>query len=122
MLGLLMLAGLAASCSHTPRGPVAGGNAVEFRINAPGAGNVILVLLPSGRNGMGARKYPARVSGEDVWLASLELAPGEYRYFFMVDSNIQVAGAATRVEKDDFGGTTGILFVTRKPDGTLSIY
>ena len=61
-------------------------------------------------------------SPEGRWTAGLDLIPGEYRYFFLVDGTVTVGKEGGRVEQDDFGGETGVLTVHRTPDGKLKAF
>lgn len=57
-----------------------------------------------------------------LWEAHLDLIPGEYRYFFIVDGHVTVDAETDRIEQDDFGGVTGIVTVLKNTEGGVRIY
>jgi hypothetical protein len=61
-------------------------------------------------------------TGSGAWSTYLELPPGKYSYFFLVDGSPTVGQAKARMVKDDFGGVSGLFTIVRMPDGELEIY
>lgn len=122
LVGLGLTLVMFAACAHAPADPGTEASLVQFSVDAPAASNVILVLLPSRDLGKEGRFYEAAKLTNGLWSAKLPLEPGEYRYFFMVDDRVQLVAKGARVEKDDFGGVTGVLQVRRTSDGALIVY
>ena len=120
LLGVMALTLLA--CSHSPARETASLGSVRFAVESPDAIKVDLVLL-SGRNDRPAMtQIQARRMDEGVWKVEMDLIPGEYRYFFLVDGALTVNSNGNRVEKDDFGGVTGVLRVSRDASGEIQVY
>jgi hypothetical protein len=67
-------------------------------------------------------RIQARRFSGDMWMVEVDLLPGEYRYFFLVDGTVTVNGGRPRVERDDFGGVTGVLRVFRGSNGEIQVY
>ena len=95
---------------------------VHFTIAAPGAQRVTLVLMSSSEGPPMSFEKNAKEQKGGIWIADLDLLPGEYRYFFVVDGSVTVQKGRGRVETDDFGGETGILTVLQGPDGRLIVF
>jgi len=92
---------------------------VRFSILAPEAERVLLVLMRTPVPAPETYEVQAGRGARGVWTASVDLIPGEYRFFFIVDGSITMKGVAGRVEQDDFGGSTGVLTVYPTPEGDL---
>ncbi len=81
----------------------------EFRLKAPQAKRVSVVGT---FNGWDPDAHP--LHGPDrsgVWTLSLPLAPGRYRYMFVVDGVLWIADPnAVASQNDGFGGRNSLLF------------
>lgn len=133
-LAAAVLSGSLAACAHTPgenpavgdRVIAAGGShergSVHFSVHAPEADGVTLILMKSLVLTPVVYEVRATRTSDGIWSADLDLIPGEYRYFFLVDGSVTVNGDGGRVEQDDFGGVTGVLTVDRTPDGQLRAF
>ncbi|NOY86524.1 MAG: hypothetical protein GXP52_04415 [Deltaproteobacteria bacterium] len=121
---LLLVAGFLFGCAGAPfrTGPVADRNFIRFSVEAPRAERVSLVLMKARSIKAAILKVPAEKRHRGIWSASLRLAPGRYRYFFIVDGSITVGTGRGRLERDDFGGVTGVLTVKDLPNGALQVY
>ncbi|MDF1535132.1 MAG: hypothetical protein P1S46_01350 [bacterium] len=110
------------ACSHFPVRDTGSLGSVRFAVRTPGADEVDLVLLRGQTDHPVMVKVLARPLAGDLWVVEMDLVPGEYRYFFLVDGVVTVNGGRSRVEKDDFGGVTGILRVFRGDNGEIQVY
>lgn len=89
---------------------VTGEEAVQFVLVAPGASSVALV---GDFNDWSTSATPMRaVAGNGVWVATVPLDPGRYRYAFVVDDTTWVRdpGAPPALE-DDFGQPNSVVMV-----------
>jgi hypothetical protein len=132
LCALSMFLGLSAACSHVPK--ETGGGKVRFRATSPDKGSVRLsILAPQADRVLLVimrtlvltpviYEVQASRGSEGVWTADMDLVPGEYRFFFIVDGSVTVEGAMGRVEQDDFGGQTGVLKVHRTSEGFLGSF
>ncbi len=111
-----------SACSHAPVRDSGSLGSVRFVVEAPGSAEVDMVLL----RGRTAQPAMSRIQAQplpgDLWTVEVDLLPGEYRYFFLVDGSVTVNGGRPRVEKDDFGGVTGVLRVFRDSNGEIQAY
>jgi len=99
----------------SPLAPLISGNEVRFRILAPRADSVSVV---GGFNGWDPARNPLRGPGPDGrWEATVRLAPGIWRYAFVVDGVWTVPPDAPRYEPDGFGGRNGMLEVVAGSGG-----
>jgi hypothetical protein len=110
-------------CAATPAGgPVTEDDAVRFVLEAPGAGEVSLVVMNGTDSPIRARLDRRKETRKAVWEGLVELPPGEYRYFFLVDGVASHDPRAPRTETDDFGGINGVMMVERSSGGGVQIY
>ena len=118
--GLMVLA--LSACSHVPVRDAGSLGSVRFVVEAPDSAEVDMVLL----RGRTAQPAMTRIQAQRLpghrWTVEVDLLPGEYRYFFLVDGSVTVNGGRPRVEKDDFGGVTGVLRVFRGSNGEIQVY
>ncbi|MDF1526068.1 MAG: hypothetical protein RRA15_06350 [bacterium] len=134
LLAVLVVLGPIAACSHIPaeRSPSDVTNStvrelkdkgvVRFSIHSPEADGVTLVLMRTFVASPVTFEAQASQRPDGTWTAELDLMPGDYRYFFVVDGSVTVEKGRGRVEQDDFGGVTGVLSVHRTPEGALRIF
>ena len=134
ILVVSLVLGLAAACTHVPnessrgdgRQSAAAGEmekgGVHFSIQAPEADRVFLIIMRTLVSTPATYEVPTSRRTDGVWTADVDLIPGEYRYFFIVDGSVTVDGSVGRVEQDDFGGVTGVLTVHQTPDGVLKTF
>ena len=121
--GLAMAAGIAALAlvgnmvlgSSASPGPaeLAGGlqqTTVQFVLVAPTAGSVAVV---GDFNDWDLRATPlVRSEGDGVWAVTVPLAPGRYRYSFLVDGTTWLHDPrAARAVADEFGRTNSVLTI-----------
>jgi hypothetical protein len=104
-LGSVPSAPFAASAGSAASAPVA-----QFVVVVPDAGAVSLV---GDFNDWDQNATPMVASGRDgVWSVTIPLAPGRYRYSFLVDGETWVADpAAPRALEDDFGRPNSVVTV-----------
>ena len=133
-LALSLFLGLAVACAHVPDEPSRGDGryspvkeenkkgGVHFSVQAPEADRVFLVLMKTLAPTPVTFEVQASRGSDGIWTADFDLIPGEYRYFFIVDGSVTVNGGGGRVEKDDFGGVTGVLTVHQTPEGVLKTF
>ncbi len=122
-MGLILIAvPLLCGCATLGPGLVSVDEGVRFSLEAPHAGSVSLVIMKG-------PEFPTKVDldqtmeiAEKGWVVVVDLPPGEYRYFFLVDGEARFDPAAPRLESDDFGGTNGIFLVERDNVGKISLY
>lgn len=134
LLALSFFLGFVAACSHTPAERSTTGErentteremvrgSVYFSIHAPGADSVQLIIMRAHALTPAASVIKTIKESDDIWTADLDLIPGEYRYFFVVDGQVTVEGGTGRIVQDDFGGETRVLTVGRTPEGKLKIF
>lgn len=122
---------LVSGCAHLPTGGLSvthpderavGKGSISMSLTAPGAENVVLILMSTHDPAAVPWEVKATKRGDGTWSAYFDLMPGEYRYFFMVDGVFTVAQGSGQVVTDDFGGKTGVLNVVRDPSGSLSTF
>lgn len=134
LLALSLCLGSLIACSHY-RGGRADGDygigkvtetpergSIRFSVYAPEADGVKLFIMKSNAATPVTFETRARDSADGNWSATLDLIPGEYRYFFLVDGTVTVDREGGRVEQDDFGGVTGVLTVHQTPEGKLETF
>lgn len=81
---------------------------IQFVLVAPGAGQVSLV---GDFNDWDAAQTPMS-AGDGVWAVTVPLAPGRYRYAFLVDGSTWLRDpGATPALDDDFGRPNSVLTV-----------
>jgi hypothetical protein len=103
---LLLRRGGGPSPDLAPRKLPAG---VRFRCRAPGA---VKVAVVGGFNRWDAVRNPmSDPDGDGVWEVVVPIAPGTWRYAFVVDGRWQRPEAASRFEDDGFGGANGVIEV-----------
>lgn len=134
LLILPLLLFLAAACSHSPDGrhaaggknraksEVRGWEGIRFSVHAPDADNVLFIIMRTHAPKPEVHEVQARKGPDGMWTADLDLIPGEYRYFFIVDGSVTVDKDHGRFEQDDFGSVTGVLTVRRTPEGKLKTF
>ena len=120
----MLMAGFFLGCAGAPvrTGPSADRDHIRFSIRAPNADQVVLVLIKARTADADTQKIPAEKQPRGIWSISLPLPPGSYRYFFMVDGSVTVEKKRGRVERDDFGGVTGVLTVKGLLNGDMQVY
>lgn len=87
-----------------------GGRVVQFTLVAPGASSVAVV---GDFNAWNAAQTPMRrVSGGDVWVATMPLPPGQHTYAFVVNGREWRADPqAPRATEDEFGTPKSIVLI-----------
>jgi hypothetical protein len=87
-----------------------GGRVVQFTLVAPGASSVAVV---GDFNAWNAMQTPMRrVSGGDVWVATMQLPPGQHTYAFVLDGREWRADPqAPRAAEDEFGTPKSIVLI-----------
>ncbi|HEU4649212.1 MAG TPA: isoamylase early set domain-containing protein [Gemmatimonadales bacterium] len=87
-----------------------GGRVVQFTLVAPGASSV---AVAGDFNGWNAGQTPmSRVSGGDVWVATMPLPPGQHTYAFVVNGREWRADPqAPRATEDEFGTPKSIVLI-----------
>ena len=116
LAGLAVGATLAVQRSRPAAGPVPAvataspASDVPFVLYAPGAHSVALV---GDFNGWDRKATPLRPAGSaGAWVVSLPLAPGRYRYAFLIDGARWLPDpTAPRAPDDDFGTLNSVLMV-----------
>jgi hypothetical protein len=83
---------------------------VRFKVRAPRASGVIVIGSWNDWSTDAAQQL-RRTRDLDLWEASIEVAPGTYRYHFVVDGRPVRPVDAARYRPDGFGGEDGILEV-----------
>lgn len=112
--GLALAAGLAAllltstweraSSRRTPAP-----DRFQFLLVAPGVTSVALV---GDFNDWDSTRTPMRAAQRDVWTAVVPLAPGRYRYAFLVNGSRWLADpTAPRAPDDEFGAPSSVVTV-----------
>ncbi len=121
---ILLMAGFLFGCATAQVRPavVADGEIIRFSVEAPNAERVVLVLMNAKTVNAATLRVSAEKRHRGIWSAKLSLPPGHYRYFFMVDGSVTVGMGKGRVEKDDFGGVTGVLTVRGAMNGDIQVY
>ncbi|RPJ42270.1 MAG: hypothetical protein EHM19_10660, partial [Candidatus Latescibacterota bacterium] len=111
LAGILILLAAAAGAQPTPAE-----DGVRFSFRAPGASRV---NLAGEMNAWSTSATPMTQESGDLWSVVVPLAPGVYRYKFVVDGNAwkEDPNNPTKVD-DNYGGFNSLLVV--KSDGTLS--
>ena len=87
----------------------ASGDAVQFVVIAPGAGSVALVGDFNDWDATATPMRPAR-SG-DLWSVTVPLAPGRYRYAFLVNGSRWIVDPAAPRTHDDFDTPSSVVTV-----------
>lgn len=122
-------------CAHRQSGPAVGERehgretgirvkkgGIHFSVEAPEAVSVVLVIMRT-RTSEPFTYETRPIRGQTgVWTVAVDLDPGEYRYFFIVDGTVTVAERPGRIEQDDFGGVTGVFTVHQTPEGLLKTF
>jgi 1,4-alpha-glucan branching enzyme len=121
-MGLILIAALLCGCATMGPGPVSVDEGVRFSLEAPHAGSVSLVIMKGPESPTKVDLDQIREKTEENWVVVVDLPPGEYRYFFLVDGEAKFDPAAPRLESDDFGGTNGVFLVERDKVGKVSLY
>lgn len=94
------------------RAPEPSADGVVFRLHDPGAAEVVLV---GDFNAWDPGRTPLRRGADGEWIAVVALAPGIWRYAFVVDGRWIRPPDAPRYEPDGFGGENGVLEVPAGP-------
>ena len=110
----------AAGCSYIEKSvesPVLEGGTVEFRYPSSSA-RTVQVAGDWNNWGAGDAEQGEVLVGLmekgklDIWSVSLELPPGRYRYFFLINETQRILDPAnTRVVDDPWGGKASLLIV-----------
>lgn len=132
---MALLLAQTVGCAHSPEGPSDGRTkygretgirakkgGIHFSFEAPEADNVVIVIMRTRAPEPVTYETPAKRGPTGVWSVAVDLDPGEYRYFFVVDGTVTIAERPGRVEQDDFGGMTGVFTVHQTPEGLLKTF
>jgi hypothetical protein len=106
------LAGLAVwltGRNPRPRPQVAGPSTVQFVVVAPGAGSVALVGDFNDWDSTATPMHATRNGG--LWSITLPLAPGRYRYAFLVNGSRWLPDPAAPRAQDDFDAPSSVVTV-----------
>jgi predicted carbohydrate-binding protein with CBM48 len=114
LTGVALAAGLATLLLARPwdvgaaDGPKAG-DRFQFVLLAPSANSVSLV---GDFNDWDSARTPMRAAPQGVWTVVLPLAPGRYRYAFLLNGSQWLADpTAPRAADDEFGGPNSVVTV-----------